>query len=67
MLQSVVSGIAALSLESQTAEANVGQSSDDDQDIFQRHILLLHPVAYRISTQVHVSGRLQQDQLASLE
>ena len=66
ILKAVVSSVAAFLSHSESAERKV-QVIADHQDILHGDVQFVHPVAYSVATEVHISGRLEQCKLSSLE
>ena len=65
VLESVVAAITAVLAHPQRAERYVEIVADDDE-ILNRDAQLLKPETHRIATEVHIGGRFQQIQLATL-
>lgn len=59
VLQSVVSGLTASRSHSQLPERQ-REVVDHHENIFQGNFLLVHPVAHRVSGEVHVGGGFEQ-------
>ena len=59
-----MAAVTSLSLETERANGQC-KIVNDDQHVFQRYLLLLHPITYGIAAQVHVCRRFQQDEFAA--
>ena len=66
ILQSVVSARTAGTPHPQGAEREVQVVGNHDQ-VLQREVQLLHPVADGVTAEVHVRGRLEQGEMPALE
>ena len=66
MSQSVVSAIATLFAHAYAAEWQI-QVIYQYQHVLHRNLLLLQPVSNGIAAEVHVGGRLEQDDLSTLD
>ena len=58
--------IASVSLQAESAERQ-GKLITDHQESALVNLFLIQPISHCITTQVHEGGRLQQDNLSSLE
>ena len=66
VLKAVVPSVAAFLSHSEGTEWKV-QVIADHQDVFYRDVQFVHPVADSVAAEVHISGRLEQCKLSSLE
>lgn len=66
MLQAIMAGITAFGPKSDFSKGQ-GQVIEQDQEVFLRNVLLLHPVINRFATQIHECGGFDKDDLAAPE
>ena len=59
--QTVVACLAAAGLHAQTAEGE-GEVVNHHEEAFEFYLLLVHPVAHSVATEVHIGGRLEQEE-----
>ena len=66
MPQTVMPAIAAVGFQSEVAQGQCHVVADDEQSALV-DLLLIEPIAHGIATEIHESGRLQQEDLSTFQ
>ena len=61
MAQSVVARLAAAGFHAERAEGK-SEVINDHEESFQLYLLFVHPVAHGVATEVHIGGRLEEEE-----